>query len=139
MYDDANKEVVYSASAKTFVIDHPIDKDKLLVHACLEGPEVGVYYRGESEIINNDSVEIELPSYVDKICTNLTIQLTLIYNGDKSNITLYTSSVKDNKFTVYASKNVRFYWLVHGKRSSINIEPSKNSTIVKGDGPYKWI
>jgi hypothetical protein len=139
MYDTTNKEIVYSESAKTFVIDHPTNKDKLLVHACLEGPEAGVYYRGESEITNDESIEIELPNYVDKICTDLTIQLTLIYNGDKSNTTLYTSPVKDNKFTVYASKNVKFYWLVHGKRSSITVEPLRENVDVKGNGPYKWI
>ena len=116
-----------------------VNTNQYLVHACLEGPEVGVYYRGESEIINNDSVKIELPSYVDKICTDLTIQLTSIYNGDKSNTTLYTSSVKDNKFTVYASKNVKFYWIVHGKRCNINIEPYTKDVDIKGSGPYKWI
>ena len=36
---------------KTFIIDHPIDKNKYLVHGCLEGPEFGVYYRGKSEIL----------------------------------------------------------------------------------------
>ena len=29
------------------IIDHPDDKEnKYLIHGCLEGPEVGVYYRG---------------------------------------------------------------------------------------------
>jgi len=28
---------------KMFVIEHPLDKEKLLAHACIEGPEAGVY------------------------------------------------------------------------------------------------
>ena len=28
---------------KTFIIEHPQDTEKYLIHACLEGPEVGVY------------------------------------------------------------------------------------------------
>ena len=36
--------------AKTFVIDHPDDENKYLVHVCLEGPEAGVYYRGKAEV-----------------------------------------------------------------------------------------
>jgi hypothetical protein len=38
---------------KTFIIEHPIDTSKYLIHACLEGPEAGVYYRGKATIDNN--------------------------------------------------------------------------------------
>jgi len=68
------------------------------VHACLEGPEAGVYYRGKGEIINNYSVEIELPDYVEKLATDFTINLTPIFNGD-FNINLLTSKIENNKFT----------------------------------------
>jgi len=51
---------------------------------------------------------------------------------------LYTSDVKNNCFTVYG-ENTLFFWLVHGKRSDIDVEPDKNKVNVKGDGPYKWI
>jgi len=39
--------------SKTFVREHPLNKDKYLVHACLEGPEAGVYYRGERLITHS--------------------------------------------------------------------------------------
>jgi hypothetical protein len=138
MYDDTNKEVVYSASAKTFVIDHPVDKDKLLVHACLEGPEAGVYYRGKGEVVNNKSVVIHLPSYVGAFSTDLTVQITHIYDGKVKVFSASEVDVENNTFTVYGESG-RFNWLVHGKRGSISIEPSKNSTTVKGDGPYKYV
>jgi hypothetical protein len=75
VYNTVTSEIAYNTS-KTFVIDHPIDKNKYLVHACLEGPEAGVYYRGKSEIVNNDFVEIILPDYVDLLATEFTIQIT---------------------------------------------------------------
>ena len=62
VYDTTSGKVSYNTkSAKTFVIDNPIHNDKYLVHSCLEGPEAGVYYRGEGEITNNKCVEIQLP------------------------------------------------------------------------------
>ena len=136
-YNNVSQTYYYDISGlKTFVIEHPKNKDKFLVHACLEGPEAGVYYRGESEITNNTEVTIELPSYVDKLATNLTVQVTPIYNGIVK--TLGVSRVKSNKFTVYG-ENSEFFWTVFGKRASLDVEPNKKDVIVKGDGPYKWI
>jgi hypothetical protein len=124
-------------NVKSFVIDHPNEKEKYLVHGCLEGPEAGVYYRGEGKITNNESVEIELPDYVCDIAKNLTIQTSAIYDG--TGLKLYnTDFVVNNKFNVYGP-NGKFYWIVHGSRGEIEVEPSKHKTIVKGNGPYKWI
>ena len=137
LYDTTTKEISYSA--KTFVIDHPIDDNKYLVHGCLEGPEAGVYYRGEGQIVNNKFVTIELPEYVDKFSKNFTIHITPIY--DELNEILIphrVGKIKDGKFNVYGS-NGEFYWIVHGERSSIIIEPLKSSVEIKGNGPYKWI
>ena len=78
-YNNVNNEFTFD-SAKTFVIDHPIDAaNKYLVHVCLEGPEAGVYYRGKGEIINGASVVIHLPHYFCALCTgsdDTTIQTT---------------------------------------------------------------
>jgi len=115
-----------------------MDENKYLVHACLEGPEAGVYYRGEGEIINNESVVINLPDYVDKIAKNLTVQITPIFDGIKRKEILDVSRVKNNSFTVYG-ENGEFFWTVYGKRLEINTEPYKNTVELKGTGPYKWI
>jgi hypothetical protein len=141
LYNETTYEVAYSDSAKTFVIDHPVDENKLLVHACLEGPEAGVYYRGKGEVVNGSSVVIELPSYVGSLCTfgtDLTVQITHIYDGKVKVFSASEVDVENNTFTVYG-ENGRFNWLVHGKRGDILVEPAKDSTIVKGDGPYKYI
>jgi len=108
------------------------------VHACLEGPEAGVYYRGESEIVDNIPTTIYLPDYVEKLATNLTVQITPIYTNNIKIYNISASRVKGNKFEVYGN-NCEFFWTVYGKRLDINVEPLKNDTIVNGDGPYKWI
>jgi hypothetical protein len=134
-YNTQTKEIT-SSTNKTFVIDHPINKNKYLVHACLEGPESGVYYRGKCEIVNNESVIIHLPDYVDALATDFTVQITPIYSGKI--ITLNSSEVTNNSFTVNG-ENCKFFWLVQGKRTNIDVEPFKSSVDVKGTGPYKWI
>lgn len=123
--------------SKTFVINHPNDDDKYLVHACLEGPETGVYYRGKGEISNNVSTTIELPNYVDTFAKDFTVQITPIFNGGEL-IVLNTSNVVDNKFTVYG-KSCKFFWHVYGNRGDIFVEPLKMLVDVKGTGPYLYI
>ena len=126
----------YYNDTKTFVIDHPNNAAKFLVHGCLEGPEAGVYYRGKDQIVNNEFVDIELPNYVEKLAKNFTIQINPIYNGKL--IMLNSSEVENNKFRVYG-ENSTFHWIVYGKRHDITVEPDKTSVVLKGSGPYLYI
>ena len=129
--------LISNSANKTFVVDHPVDTNKYLVHACLEGPEAGVYYRGKAEITNDASVTVALPSYVSALARDFTVQITPIY--DKISVKNYNvSEVENNEFTVYG-KNGKFYWVVYGMRSSIEVEPDKSSVVVKGDGPYLYL
>jgi hypothetical protein len=141
MYDTATSELWYSGAnagnaSKTFVIDHPINKEKYLVHGCLEGPESGVYYRGKDTIVDKH-VTIELPDYT-KAFTDFSIQVTPIFDKSMSDKKHYVSEVEDNKFTVYGPPG-KFFWTVFGKRLDIIVEPYKKDIIVDGNGPYKWI
>jgi hypothetical protein len=143
LYNPTSKEIIYdntNSQNKTFVIPHPKNTEKYLVHACLEGPEAGVYYRGKGEITNNHSVTIQLPDYVNKLATDLTVQITPIYNPNQKEkpTTLYASYVTNNAFEVYG-ENSKFFWLVMGQRASIETEPNKKDVNVEGSGPYKWI
>jgi len=119
--------------------------DKYLVHACLEGPEAGVYYRGTATILTDyKSVDIYLADYVRYLAIEFTIYVTPIYNCNTSEKPsfpiLMTSPLVDGKFTVYSSViPCEFSYIVFGKRQSINVEPNKCTTLVKGDGPYTWI
>jgi hypothetical protein len=62
--------------------------------------------------------------------------LTPIYDGSSK---IYSpSEVENNKFEVYGESG-SFFWVVYGKRESIQTEPLKSQTTLCGDGPYKWI
>ena len=134
-WNSTTKEI--SATGKTFIIDHPLAADRYLVHACLEGPEAGVYYRGEGILEENtEFTEIILPSYVNYIATKFSIQITPI---DCEN-NFYTSRLNQETYTFKVfGKPGAFFWHVYGKRHNINVEPLKASVDVKGTGPYKWI
>ena len=127
---------IYISSAKSFIIDHPLDYSKYLVHACLEGPEAGVYYRGRSEVTNGVCVEITLPNYVCDFARDFTIKVTSIHDGTPPKI-YSPGEIINNRFTVYG-RNGSFYWTVTGRRGNIIVEPNKSDIIIKGDGPYRW-
>ena len=98
-------------------------------------------YRGEGEIIDNKYVIIHLPEYVDKLAFDFTIQLSQIMENEEDDyelILLASSRVKNNMFKVFG-KNCKFSWLVHGKRSNIDVEPCRENCIKCGDGPYTYL
>jgi hypothetical protein len=143
MYNKKTGELGYSGSSttttKTFVIDHPFQENKYLVHACLEGPEAGVYYRGKAQITNGTDVTVTLPDYVQYLATNFTVQITPIVSYKYNvNVSLSCSEVENNSFTVYGP-NIKFFWHVYGTRNTFEVEPSRDDTVVSGDGPYRWI
>jgi hypothetical protein len=70
------------------------------------------------------------------LATDFTVQITPIYNGK---LKMYSATeVIQNSFNVYG-ENGNFFWVVHGSRGNINIEPNKKDVIVKGKEPYLWI
>jgi hypothetical protein len=129
-------------SSKTFVIDHPQDTNKYLVHACLEGPEAGVYYRGTARVESDECrfVEVKLPRYVNALAYNFTVSVSHIIDENNDTVSkLYgTTQVKNNSFKIYGPKG-NVFWHVYGTRQTIEVEPLKSSTTVKGSGPYKWL
>jgi hypothetical protein len=136
-YNPTTCEIRYEA-AKTFVIDHPNDADRYLVHACLEGPEAGVYYRGEGELVDGKTW-VQLPDYVSGLATNFTVQLTQISRSeDEGFARLRAGRVVDGSFAVYGDP-CAFAWHVHGLRQRLETEPLRAKVEVRGDGPYRYI
>lgn len=117
----------FSANSKSFLIDHPLDPDKkLLHHGCLEGPEFGVFYRGQATVGVDGEVVVTLPDYFEKLTLkeNRTVQVTAL--GSSSD--LFVTYPADGKFSVYGKKGQKFFWLVHaerGDRSRIDVEYDK--------------
>ena len=130
---------------KSFVIDHPVKPDNYLVHACLEGPEAGVYYRGKAQVSDRFAkgspcfVEVELPDYVDALAADFTVHVTPIFDEENDNDGHYkVTEVKNGKFRIYGPPG-RVNWIVYGSRGDFEVEPERSKTRVNGDGPYKWI
>jgi hypothetical protein len=123
--------------SKTFIIDHPTNPDKYLVHACLEGPENGVYYRGKGKIENDIYTTIQLPKYVVSLATNFTIHLSKKYNYEYNNNLSFSDIDENGEFIVYGT-NCEFHWIVYGERKTLIVEPDKDAIIIEGNGPYKW-
>jgi len=130
---------------KSFVIDHPINDHQYLVHACLEGPEGGIYYKGVGQINEGNSVTILLPDYCRDFGYDFTVSITGIYDGVTRSYA--ASPVINNQFTVYTeaftevytnTKGGQFQWLVIGKRCDIDSEIDKG-TKIKGQGPYTFL
>jgi len=144
LYDTSTNQIVKSQSttttaSKTFVIDHPTKPDNFLVHACLEGPEAGVYYRGRGCIKNGTfKSNVQLPEYTLAF-GNFTAHVTCI----GSPVLLGVSEISYGLFTVYSEnttrKDIEFNWIVYGRRNNIETEPLRMETTVHGNGPYVWI
>ena len=143
-YDTVTREIYRNTNAaKTFVIHHPKDDDKYLVHACLEGPESGVYYRGVNTLVDGKAV-VELPDYVESIAESLTVHVTPLVEFEEletleAAVILLATRVKNGKFGVAGNVSTcDFSWLVFGKRENVNVCPKKSDVILHGLGPYTW-
>jgi hypothetical protein len=110
-----------ATGAKTFQIPHPLKPDHDLIHACLEGPENGVYYRGEAETINGIA-EIHLPDYFEALTAaeGRTVQLTAVYDGNFPFGQVAAGIVIEGRFLVRSSQDSqRFYWEVKAIRKDL--------------------
>jgi hypothetical protein len=94
-----------AGGAKTFAVPHPTDEGKNLVHACLEGPENGVFYRGEVTTANG-MAEVTLPDYFDALTftDDRSILLTQVFEGDLQEFALLAATrVVGGKFRIRAT------------------------------------
>ncbi|HUS64789.1 MAG TPA: hypothetical protein VMZ28_09625 [Kofleriaceae bacterium] len=139
---------VENVLVKTFVIDHPVDRAKYLVHATLEGPESAVYYRGTAQL-ENGVAEVALPPYFEAEAREdeRTVLVTPIFEGmDDPVSALAASRVRRGAFVVRAidgrNRAQRFDWEVKAVRKDVprlTVEPARNDVVMHGDGPYRYL
>ena len=103
------------ATSKLFDIEHPSKgKGHRLAHASLEGPEIGVYYRGVLE----DSQIINLPDYWKDLVDSktITVHLTPIGNYQYLHYTL-----AENKIVVrnFGNASIHCSYIVYGERKDV--------------------
>ena len=110
-----------SATSKSFLIDHPIEENKKLQYACLEGPENGVYVRGTTS-----SKSIELPEYWSELIHEDSITVVVTPIGKKQD--LYIKS-KTPELILIGGVEGSYDYVVYGERKDIDkleIEPLKS-------------
>jgi hypothetical protein len=104
-----------SATNKSFVIDHPTKEGMKLRYGSLEGPENGVYVRGELK----DSNIIEVPDYWEGLVYPDSYTVTLTPIGRFSH--LYVEKIEDYKVYIaeaYMNK-IHCYYTVWAERKDI--------------------
>lgn len=130
-------------TGKTFVIDHPTDDTRYLVHACLEGPEAGVYYRGEARCDDDCRAEVTLPDYFTALVQpgSVSVQVTAVLENEDSGFgAVAATRVKDGAFIIRSElAGQAVAWRVEAKRVDIEVEPLRKNTLVDGFGPYRYV
>ncbi|HEX3557449.1 MAG TPA: LamG domain-containing protein [Thermoanaerobaculia bacterium] len=108
----------FTATLKNFRIPHPAKPDHDLVHACLEGPEAAVYYRGVARLVAGQAT-IRLPDYFEALTREegRTVQLTA--KGREPFLLSY-EDVVDGAFRVHGTRpDGEFAWEVKAVRADV--------------------
>ena len=135
-----------AATFKTFVIPHPVDASRFLVHATLEGPEGAVFYRGSARL-QGGKATIELPDYFESLTRpeGRTVLLTNVDGFDRLAVRTEGGAriaegrfevISDNPFSTQA-----FDWEVKAVRRDgppLEVEPLRSERAVRGFGPYTF-
>lgn len=110
------------AQTKSFLIQHPLDSNKLLEHGSLEGPEHGAYLRGTAS--GKKQVDINFPDYWQPLTEeNYTIHIT-----SRCKYPLYVYSQSSSGFSVrrcgvdlFSNSLIEFDYLVIGERRDTKV------------------
>ena len=104
------------------------DEQHRLIHSTLEGPEVGVYYRGTTQLVNGVAT-VALPGYFEALTRseNRTVLLTAKYEGVGQQLcSVAASDVVQGSFSIQAYGvsdstmcNHKVYWEVNAERSDV--------------------
>ena len=104
-----------TATVKNFVIDHPTPEKEgyKLRHSSLEGPEIGIYYRGKST-----SNIIDLPDYWVDLVEEESITVSLTSFG--SPCQHYIEDIRDNQVIIgCACGTPNYHFTVYGERKDV--------------------
>ena len=100
------------ATSKLFDIKHPSKENYRLAHASLEGPEIGVYYRGRLTKSNT----IELPDYWKNLVHEDSITVSVQPIGVTQKIVVM--EFDNEKITL--SGNIDCFYHVYGERKDVD-------------------
>ena len=104
-----------TGTSKNFIIDHPTKEGMKLVHSSLEGPEVGVYYRGRAQ-----SKTITLPDYWSGLVRDGTITVQLTPNGSFQHLYVMSTSLTEIKIGAAEGETIDCYYTIYGERADLD-------------------
>ncbi|NLL29082.1 MAG: hypothetical protein GX259_09820 [Bacteroidales bacterium] len=114
-----------SLGTKSFVIEHPKQKDKLIKHYCIEAPRAINMYRGNVVLDGNGEAIVQLPDYFELINANYSYHLTPI--GAYANLYI-KEKIKDGKFKIAGgSANMEVSWTVYADRNDDYMKKNRNT------------
>jgi len=102
----------FAATSKSFLIDHPLDNNKKLQYASLEGPEHGVFLRGKT----NENI-INLPNYWSALVNENSISVNLTPINVYSNI--YVVDYNNTRIITNGNNGNYYFYTVYGERKDI--------------------
>ena len=103
------------ATSKLFDIKHPSKTNHRLAHASLEGPEIGVYYRGRLKGSN----KITLPEYWKDLVHKDSITVDITPIGHDQNI--FVKEFDNEKIIIQANTlHVDCFYHVYGERKDVD-------------------
>lgn len=142
----SGSQLVSNGAVKSFVIDHPDDDERWLVHACTESPVAAVEDAGEVWVPHGGgAATVVLPHYWPGLVVpgTTTVQLTVIDEGQVVLPQAAAGRVRDGRFTVRTDSAwpVRVAWHVRGERrgTRFETEPLRRNYDARGDGPYRYL
>ncbi len=112
---------------KTFVEPHPTDPTKEIRYACLEGPEVGTYFRGSGHITDGFAT-IAIPEDFKMVSdeAGITVQVTPV--GSLATLACVKRSL--DEIVIQGSADVDFDFTVNGVRKAFkDFQPVVANTI----------
>jgi trimeric autotransporter adhesin len=104
-----------SASAKSFVIDHPLDPaNKYLVHASVESSERANVYSGNIVLNDHGEAVVHLPAWAEALSADFRYQLTCVGG---SALVYIAEELADNQFRIAGgTAGLKVSWQLTGIR-----------------------
>jgi hypothetical protein len=122
---DLHVDGSFTCPSKFFLVPHPLDAENMeLLHGCLEGPEMGVFYRGEGQL-GKGVAEVMLPDYFEALTRKdgRSVLLTPTFTGNEALSPLAAGPVVGGKFKVRGvtpdNPAQTFHWEVKAVRSDV--------------------
>ena len=102
----------FTATTKSFLINHPLHSGMKLQYGSLEGPENGVYARGTTA-----SKVIDLPEYWKELVNEMSITVTLTPLNEFQPLCV---KHKDNRRIIVGGVHGEYDYVVYGERKDVS-------------------